>query len=185
MIEASKVSACIVTRGNVPLDDIIATLPYDDIVIWNNAEKIADMKVYGRYLGMLEARHDVIYFQDDDVIFRHHAELLAAWEPPYTANNAHGDNDGGYGDLALPGAGSLMFRRAAWRAIGIYLRANWPDEGFLYEADYIVGALTPFQHVELPYERLYQDDDSRMCRQPWQEGLKEVITNRARRLRAG
>ncbi len=64
------VSAVLVTRGDVPLDQItdsITAAGIDDIVVWSNAER-EDLGVYGRYAGIAEAKHDIIYCQDDDCV---------------------------------------------------------------------------------------------------------------------
>lgn len=69
-----KISACLVTRGDVDMTQILDTLPYDDIVLWNNADR-ADLGIYGRYAAIEHAKHDVIYTQDDDVLVTCHREL--------------------------------------------------------------------------------------------------------------
>ena len=80
MIDVSKVSACLVTRGDVDMQPIIDSLPFDDIVIWNNAER-EDLGIYGRYAAIAEAKHDVIVTQDDDLIVTCWPQILDAYEP--------------------------------------------------------------------------------------------------------
>lgn len=75
-----KISACLVTRGDVDMAPILETLPYDDIIVWDNSER-DDLGIYGRYAAISEAKHDIIYTQDDDLLFREHDKLLAAYEP--------------------------------------------------------------------------------------------------------
>ena len=63
-----RVAACLVTRGNVPMDDIIESLPDEwEVVVWDNSKR-DDLGVYGRYaaIGLTEA--EVIYVQDDDCV---------------------------------------------------------------------------------------------------------------------
>lgn len=74
-----KVSACLVTRGDCDLEPILATLPYTDVVIWDNSKR-EDLGIYGRYAAIQEAKHDVIYTQDDDLLVRCHDELLQMYE---------------------------------------------------------------------------------------------------------
>lgn len=183
-----KVSACLVTRGNVPMQPIIDTLGWcDEILVWDNRVEI-DLKVFGRYECVKRASNSVIYWQDDDVIFTEHEKLLAAYDPDYhTANNAHGPNTGGYDDLALSAAGALINRaliQPAWEEWFDHY-PSLTNDGMLYEADFIFGILTPFKQIDLPYTRLYVDDDTRLCRQPWQEELKLKYTNMAREIRDG
>ena len=54
----------LVTRGDVDLEPILATLPYEDVVVWNNAERPFDAKTYGRFCAIEEAKNEVVYFQD-------------------------------------------------------------------------------------------------------------------------
>jgi hypothetical protein len=75
-----KVSACLVTRGDVDLSPILDTLLYDELIIWDNSKR-EDLGIYGRYAAIQEAKHDVIYTQDDDLIVTCHAKLRDAYEP--------------------------------------------------------------------------------------------------------
>jgi len=188
-ITPDKISACLVTRGDRPdmLERIIATLPYDEVIVWDNSERPQDLKVYGRFAAMAEAKHDVCYTQDDDCIFRDHDALMAEYEedvPTYTYG--HGDNDGGYGDLPLPPGGALVPKHVAFDAFARYIQ-EWPmDEGLLYEADFIIGVLYPrFRQVRLPFEIVMDVAQSpeRLCNQPWQADLKREMTERARAIR--
>lgn len=189
MINPKKVSACLVTRGNVPMDEVVDSLPYGQIRTWDNS-KYVDMKVFGRYCAAADfARYDTIYFQDDDVLFYEHDKLMSAYEPDMlVANNAHGPNHGGYNDMALLAAGSLVTKRMideTWRK-WFDVHPGPPDDGVLYEADFIFGILVQkWKQIDLPYQRLYADDDTRLCRQPWQEDLKLKYTNMAREIRDG
>lgn len=186
-----KVSACLVTRGNVPMEPIVETLGWcDEVHIWDNS-KFVDMKVFGRYCAAFDfTKHETIYFQDDDVLFYEHAKLVSAYEPDvFTANNAHGPNHGGYNDMALSAAGALVTKRLieqAWNSWWEVYPTSGKDDGVLYEADFIFGILVPkWKQIDLPYTRLYADDDTRLCRQPWQESLKYKYTNMAREIRDG
>lgn len=178
------VTACIVTRGDVDLQPILDTLPYRHVVVWDNSRR-PDFKCAGRYAAIQHAHTDLIYFQDDDIIFRHHQELLDEYEPGLlVANWAHGDTPDGYQDVALVGAGALVNRHLPFRALSLYLATFRRDDGFFYEADFIVGTLTPHKHVRLPFEiRDVAYNGRRLADQPWQRDLKRTITDRARQLR--
>lgn len=210
MIDPKKVTACLVTRGNVPMERIKATLPYGEILVWDNSKEHVDLKVFGRYEVAKRAKNDVIYWQDDDVEFTEHEALMAAYEPDtFVSNNAHGPNPGGYDDLALQAAGALC---PTWLIADTWARwwqrypvarlyefvKNLHEDGVtlpvggsaghllgvLYEADFIFGVLCKkWKQIDLPYTRLYADDDTRLCRQPWQEDLKLHMTNLAREIR--
>lgn len=80
-----NVSAVIVTRGDVDLQPVVDTLPFEwELLVWDNgqgrlrginlqeskllAKPIDDCAVYGRYAAIEYASHDLIYVQDDDCI---------------------------------------------------------------------------------------------------------------------
>lgn len=75
-----KVSAIVVTRGDVDIQDIIDSIPQGwEIVVWDNgarivtrsdgyAEVATDLSVYGRYAAIEHATGDIIYVQDDDCL---------------------------------------------------------------------------------------------------------------------
>lgn len=80
-----NVSAIIVTRGDVPVQQILEEIPERwEVLLWDNGRGrlsrwgtpqvsvddigVSDLSVYGRYAAIEYASHDVIYVQDDDVI---------------------------------------------------------------------------------------------------------------------
>ncbi len=186
MIAAADVTACIITRGDVDLTPILALLPYEHVIVWGPGRE--ELGVFGRYAAMAEAKTPYVYTQDDDCLFWHHAELLAAAEPDFlTAVYGHGDTPDGYDDMALVHGGAIMPRGLPALAFARYLE-RWPmDDGFYREADMISGTLSPHKHVLLPYEIRLQiaQAPNRMCNQPWQRELKRAITDRARAVRDG
>lgn len=62
------------------MQPILESLPFDDIIVWNNAER-EDLGIYGRYAAIDEAKHDVIVTQDDDLIVTCWDQILSAYEP--------------------------------------------------------------------------------------------------------
>ena len=189
-VSPDKVSACLVTRGDQPemLERIIETLPYDEVIVWDNSQR-QDFKIYGRFMAMAEAKHEVCYTQDDDCLFRHHDELLDEYEegvPTYVYG--HYPAEGGYGDLPLPCGGALIPKSVAFAAFDRYFEHYPLDEGLMYEADFVVGPLYPaFKHVHLPFEINYDiaQGPERLCNQTWQADQKLEYTNRARAIRDG
>lgn len=185
MLRFDEITACLVTRGDVDLTPILETLPYGEVIVWDNAGRLFDYKTYGRYAALLEAQHEVVYFQDDDVVFRAHDALLAAYEPGMTtAVYAHGTTEAGYGDLPLVGAGALAHRSQLLDAINVY-GGHFPlDEDFYYDCDFAIGVLVPFKHVRLPFEiRDIAYNGRRLADEPWQRETKLRVCNRARWIR--
>jgi hypothetical protein len=185
-ITPDKVTACLITRGDVSLEPILATLPYDEVLVWDARERTERPGTFGRYQLMREAKHDVIYLQDDDCVFDRHEELMRAYNPGrITAVYGHGDTPDGYDDMALIHGGALVDRDVSLRAFDRYREVWEEDDGFYREADMIHGTLSPFTHVHLPYTIRMDiaQHPSRMCNQPWQKALKLRITDRARSVR--
>lgn len=183
-LNPADVSACLVTRGDVDMAPIIETLPYGEIIVWDNSQR-EDLKVYGRYAAIRLATKPVIYFQDDDCIFQHHDELIAAYKPgTLVANWGHGNTPAGYDDLAIFPGGALLDRELPAEAFACYLE-HWPcDEAFFYEADFVFGCLAPHEHVHLPFEiRDVAYNGRRLADQPWQREMKLKITGQARWVR--
>ncbi len=67
MIGFNHISACLVTRGDVPMDTLLNSLPFDDVVVWDNAVS-ADRGCYGRFAAVEYAKNEWIYVQDDDLL---------------------------------------------------------------------------------------------------------------------
>ena len=82
MIDGKRVTAVVVTKGDVDLDPIMDSLAvFDSVDVWNNASPCSiDRKVYGRYIAALEAACDYIYVQDDDALINT-GRLCDEYEP--------------------------------------------------------------------------------------------------------
>lgn len=174
------ITAVIVTRGDVPLDPIIDTLPYSRIIVWNNAEKEWDAKTYGRFLAAEEAETEYVYFADDDLIFRNHDMLLAAWEPDKLIVNMPSPwyEYCEYDVLgqALVGAGSLCpvgFWREAFERYLTY----WPkDDLFLDYCDFIFGRAVPHVRYDFGYEPFeYADAPGRIFNHPYARQRRSLV----------
>lgn len=157
-LNASEVTAVLVTRGDVDLSEILATLPYGEVVVHDNSALPVDSGAYGRYLTAERATREVCYFQDDDVIFSAHDALLAAYEPGKLVANMPSPwyERTGYDVLgqAMVGAGSLVDRDLPRLAIDRYLE-RWPqDDLFRAYVDEVVGMLTPHTRHDFGYEVL-------------------------------
>lgn len=176
------------------MERIIDSLIFDNVIVWDNSRD-PDWKCAGRYMAAAMSPTEWVYYQDDDVLVPQETqETLAVrwgnqaigWETDVVANWGHGENPDGYDDLPLVCGGAVGSRQAAWDAIRRYAE-HWPlDEAFMYEADFVVGALyQSYAHVHLPFhiDLSIAQHPSRLCNQPWQKDLKLKITNRARAIR--
>jgi hypothetical protein len=188
LLVASDVSAVIVTRGDVDLDPILATLPFSDVVIWNDMER-GSKGCYGRWLAMEECENDVIFLQDDDLIFTAHEELLNVYEPDRITTNMPSPwyENTGYAEMrvGLVGAGSLVPRGLHEPAVEHYL-AHFPEDRlFLDYCDFIIGALTPYERFDFGYEILpCASAPNRIWTQPDAGWKKLEVIRRSMALRA-
>jgi hypothetical protein len=162
-------SAVLVTRGDVDLEPVLATLRpvFEDIVVWNNAER-DDLKCFGRFVGASEARHDLIYVQDDDLLVPVEALYGEYVSPGIVANRKP---DEGW---RFVGAGAFFDRRLIPAAFGPYLAAYPRDDDFLRAADVVFAYANPYTSVWVGYEDLpWQTAENRMYRQPGHYEVRE------------
>ena len=84
-MEPIDVSACLVTRGDVPLEPILETFPPAwRVVVYDNSKQQRDLKVFGRYRAVMASHSPVVYVQDDDVLVSEPAAIVdALLELPY------------------------------------------------------------------------------------------------------
>jgi hypothetical protein len=187
LITPDQVTAVIPTRGDVDLIPILATLPYRNVIVWDQSLDTPDCYgLYTRYAAIAGAPTRIVYTQDDDCIFEHHDVLMELYEPwRLTCVYGHGDNPDGLEDIALLHGGAIMDRALPIFALARYLE-RWPrDEAFMREADIIVGGLSPSTQLDLPYEIRYEiaARPNRMAHQPWQRDLKHKVAARTREIR--
>ncbi len=142
------VTACLVTRGNVNMDPILDSLIFDNVIVWNNAER-PDARTYGRYLAAEEADTDVVYFQDDDTLVNPTKQqaLLDMWEPGvYLANMEDTRNRSEFPELIWPGWGSICERTSYEGAFQTWLEHDGDPTDYWFQivgADIIHSMLTP------------------------------------------
>jgi hypothetical protein len=88
-----KVSAIIVSRGDVNLAPVMDSLPGEwERLVWSNAGycwewarglerhwPVVDCSVYGRYAAIEHASGELIYVQDDDCIVSDPQAIIGAW----------------------------------------------------------------------------------------------------------
>jgi hypothetical protein len=191
MIDVRDVTACLVTRGDVDLEPILATLPYPNVLVWDGSKRDSD-EAYGmfvRWLCVAEAETDVVYVQDDDCVFSRHDELVAAYRPgTIVSTYGHGVNADGLDDFVLMHGGAILDRAIAPAALERYDSAGFPrDEAFYRYCDLIVGGLTPFEYAELPFAIDYgiAARPNRMAHMDGARELKHSIARRVRAVRSG
>lgn len=96
-----NVSGIIVTRGDVDVGPVVASLPLSwEVLVWNNGDEVLsryepgkrdellfrhvpDESVWGRYEATAYAAFDLIYVQDDDAIVSNPQAIVRAWEEEY------------------------------------------------------------------------------------------------------
>jgi len=136
MIDPSQVTLVLVTMGDVDLAQITDHAPPEfEIVTWDNSRRI-DYKVFGRYMGALEATRPVVAFIDDDCYLTRDqwGELLAAYEPGVvTGNYLRHDPvwERRYADTTLLGFGSIFDRDLPWLAFARWARHEPLDWEFM------------------------------------------------------
>ena len=166
-----KVSACLVTRGDVDMTTILNSLPFDDVIVWNNAER-EDLACYGRFAAIAEAKHDLIYVQDDDLMVPLPA-LLKAWDDDrgILANKPPAE------EWRFLGCGALFHRDLA--NFDRYLSRHSADKDFHRAADVVFAYQHPYRSVWLGYcDFPWQTADNRMYRQPDHYLVRERVRAR-------
>ena len=166
MIDAAEVSCVIVTRGNVDLTEIRASLPFDDIVVWDNSER--DQKVFGRYCGAERVKHDVIAVQDDDAIIEDWPAILAEYKPGVVTCNMGEAHRAVYEPtgLALVGFGAIFDRSLIQPTLDRYTHRFPKDELFMRECDRVFTALNELHVITVPYRVLpHEETTPRMWRE--------------------
>jgi len=165
-------SAVIVTRGNVDLGPIIQDIvPHvDELII-----RIGHGGVLERWEGVLSAKHDHVYVQDDDAIVEVMG-LLAAHvrrgggfntDPFITCNMPEWKRPEYQDGTALVGWGALVPKQVALDALIRYRIHYDMDELFKRECDRVITGLSPLHLVDVPFSHApWADGPGRMCQKP-------------------
>jgi hypothetical protein len=155
----------IVTRGDVDLSPVLESLPESwPVLVWNNSEKLVDLKVYGHFAALADVETEFVYMQDDDAICPAQ-KVLDAWDENLHANKILtnvGDND-----TPWISWGAIFHRDLPAVAINRYVDAYGFDDDVLLWCDMIFSALTPWVNVDLGAEHLpHASAPNRMWMQP-------------------
>ncbi len=176
-----KVSACLVTRGNVPMQPIMSSLAgiADEIDVWDNSFE-QNEGVFGRYLSIERASHEVVFVQDDDCLLPSESirAILSAYEPGRIVANMPDEFRKNYTDSCLIGFGAVFDRDLPEKAFARF------GAGGRKRPDVVFTTLTPFTLVDVPFEHLpYAFADDRMYRQRGHAAQRHRTLAKARRVR--
>lgn len=198
-----KVSAVIVTRGDVSLAEVLDSLPrsWEKIVVDNSQEQ-QDFMVYGRYVGCARASNDLIYVADDDVIVSDPEHLVKVWNSMITTASGRSEKMTNhvvcnmpeefrhdfYTHHALVGFGAVFHRAIVEPTFQKYLgphgyMTRMLNREFLRTCDIPFTALNPRVLVDVPKENLpWCNADNRMWTQPSHYTERMGVLDRIRKL---
>lgn len=157
---AEKVTAILVSwkRPN-ELREIIkhlGTIKFiDEILVWQNTS--ANNKInYGRYLGALNAKNNIIYVQDDDCIVENIEEIYTTFDDKHLSNGIKPGAMGYYGSQkgnepysTIMGWGSF-FKKEWVLVLNKYIEKYGEDYLFYRETDRIFSVLLCRRHNTIP-----------------------------------
>ncbi len=161
MISESDIAAVLLTRGDVDMKPILDSLPYEEVVVWDNSKRPFDARVWGRYLAIAETTKPVIYFQDDDCIVHNHEELREKYRRGWIVANMTLDHRPG--EPPMLGWGALFHRDDPAKAFAKwYAAGNVLDWQMTRYPESIFTALTPYVRLDYgthgtPQDKVYED----------------------------
>lgn len=189
-----KVAACLVTRGDVDIDPVLASIPADwEIIIWDNSA-LENLSVYGRYAAVGFTDAELIYVQDDDVFVSNPQQLVDKWlesriypREHLVANMPQAFRHDGYTDSCLVGFGAVFHRDAPGKAFERFFGGSevpeW-SESFRRTCDVVFTTLTPRVLMDIEkIDREFATDPSRMYRQPGHVSERREMLELARQVR--
>ena len=179
-----RIAACLVTRGNVPMDDIITSLPEEwEVVVWDNSKR-DDLGVYGRYAAITLTDADIIYVQDDDAVLD--TDDLRAFVgqvgmPDIIYANMPERFRPHYPDSCLVGFGAVFHRDLP---ATLFQRVPPGVPNFNLTCDVYFTTLAKRWLFDIPYrDQPWASDDDRMWKQPEHVPMRAEALRHARTLR--
>lgn len=158
--DAEKVTAVLLSwkRPN-ELKEIIKHLEtiefIDEILVWKNTS-VSNKINYGRYLGALKAKNDIIYTQDDDCIVENIEEIYTTFDGKHLSNGIkpgamrhYGSQKGSEPYSTVMGWGSF-FKKEWFSVLNKYIERYGEDYLFYREADRIFSVLLCRRHNTIP-----------------------------------
>lgn len=157
MIPPDKVTAIVVTRGDVPLPCLETLNELDEVIVWDNSKEHRNLRVFGRYEAINDAAHEVILVQDDDFVLPRESidALVAAYQPGKIVANMPKRFRGRYPDSCLVGMGAIFDSHLPRLAFNTFIRHSKTDlaeQTFFRTCDVIFTTLTPYRLVDLPVD---------------------------------
>lgn len=179
-----RVAACLVTRGNVPMDEIIESIPDEwEVVLWDNSKR-EDLGVYGRYAAITLTDADLIYVQDDDCVLTEEGiwDLHNFCGPDRIVANMPPRFRPHYPDSCLVGFGAVFPRELPFRA---FERLDKTPTLFPWTCDVYFTALAEQRmYLDLDYrDQPWASDPDRMWKQKNHVGDRAQALAEARALR--
>lgn len=210
-VTTPPVTAVIVTRGDVDLDPIFASLvahfPERAVLVWDNSlTLLPDLGVYGRYEAIRRANSPIIYVQDDDCIVPVGA-VLDAYEPGRLVANMPRSRWSDYPDSCLVGWGAVFDRDLPRQAFQTWYQATldstiggvaapawgtptasfptpWEAPWFQRECDTAFSALVPRTVIDVGFQHLpWAETPDRLFKQPDHRELRDAMLGVARMAR--
>lgn len=162
------------------IEEHLRSMPYiDEVIVWDNTKE--NYINYGRYLGAIEARNDIIYTQDDDCIVRNLPDLLSKWDGERIVNLMKPSHIPLYQTHTMAGWG-MLFNRHWAECLERYIDRYGEDYVLKRECDRIFSILAP-----VPFKTYEGDivdfpsanDHYALYRQPDHESTKHLAIERA------
>ncbi len=185
-------SAVLVTRGDVPLDPItdqIEDAGIHDIVIVDNSKRPEDLAVFGRYIGVLEAKHDTVFVQDDDCLLPAASirMILDSYRFGTLAANLPAEYRARYRGAPLVGFGAVFHRDLPRLAFAkFFAQAELDLDVFNRTCDIVFATLTRSQLLDVPFQhREFARDPGRMWTTPGNRDERSHVLALARKLKRG
>lgn len=182
-----KVSAVIVTRGDVDLGSVLAPIlscpEVDEVIIRRGHGGVLE-----RWEAAAQASCDVVYTQDDDAIVDVKV-VLAAYQWGKVACNMPTDRRPEYPDgIALVGWGSVFDKNSVTLSVTAFprYRTHFPNDDDLFrrEADRVFTGLSPLKLIDVPFRHLpYAHGNDRMGRRPEHGASMKAIRERIYQVR--
>lgn len=145
------------------MNPVVDSLPFTDIVIWDNSSRTKDVSCYGRFAGIEEAKHDLIYVQDDDIIVPVAAMLKGYDEtlPGVFANKPVDE------EWRFLGVGAIFHRDLIADVFDRYVELYGFDTDFCRVCDVVFAYQHPYRHGWFGYGELdWSRAPNRMYHQP-------------------
>lgn len=178
-----RVAACIPTRGNVDLTEIIESIPEQwELIVWDNSQR-ENLSVYGRYAAIALTEAEIIYTQDDDCVLEPEsfATLRDAYQPGVlTANMPEQFRHSFYQHHCLVGFGAIFHRDLPAEAFG---RLNGQVNNFNDLCDVAFTGLSTRHLVDVPKRDLdWASAPDRMWKQKNHQSSRSLMLEIVRRV---